>query len=90
MLPCIFEGPLSNLCSLPLGCAHKHPWHSKSKESHPICKESDNHPGARASLDHLVSTQPGLIPQISGRLTCMQVNGATFLWIITLIMFTFF
>ena len=28
-------------------------------------------------MDHLVSVQPGLIPQISGRLICMQVNGAT-------------
>jgi hypothetical protein len=30
----------------------------------------------RASMDHLISAQPGLIPQISGRLTCMQINGA--------------
>jgi hypothetical protein len=28
-------------------------------------------------LDHLVSAQPGLIPQISGKLTCLQINGAT-------------
>ncbi len=27
-------------------------------------------------MDHLVSAQPGLIPQISGKLTCMRVNGA--------------
>jgi hypothetical protein len=27
-------------------------------------------------MDHLISVQPGLIPQISGRLTCMQINGA--------------
>ncbi len=59
------------------GTAHKHPWRLKSKESHSIQKESDNHPGARASLDHLVSVQPGLIPQMSGQITCMQVNGAT-------------
>jgi hypothetical protein len=59
------------------GTAHKHHWRLKSKESHLVWKESGNHPGARASLDHLVSAQPGLIPQISGRLTCMQINGAT-------------
>ncbi len=53
------------------GTVHKRPWHSKSKESHPICKESDDHPCAKASLDHLVSAQSALIPQISGRLTCM-------------------
>jgi hypothetical protein len=28
-------------------------------------------------LDHLVSAQPGLIPQISGKLTGLRVNGAT-------------
>jgi hypothetical protein len=28
-------------------------------------------------LDHLVSAQPGLIPQISGKPTGLQVNGAT-------------
>jgi hypothetical protein len=33
-------------------------------------------PGARASTDQLVSAQPGLIPQISGRLTHQCVNGA--------------
>ena len=58
------------------GQAHKRPWQSKSKEIHPIRKKSDDHPGARASMDHLISAQPGLIPQISGRLTCMQINGA--------------
>ncbi len=39
--------------------------------------KSDNYLGARASLDHLVLAQPGLIPQISGKLAGMQVNGAT-------------
>jgi hypothetical protein len=53
------------------GTALKHPWHSQSKESHPIQKKSDNYPGAKASLDHLVLAQPGLIPQISGKLTGM-------------------
>ncbi len=52
-----------------LGKAHKRPLHSKSKELHPIQKSSDNHPGACASMDHLVSAQPGLIPQITGKLT---------------------
>jgi hypothetical protein len=64
-VPCLF------------GQAHKCPWQSKSKEIHPIWKKCDDHPGARASMDHLVSAQPGLIPQISGKLTCMQINGAT-------------
>jgi hypothetical protein len=34
-------------------------------------------PGARTSTDQLVSAQPGLIPQISGKLTHQRVNGST-------------
>jgi hypothetical protein len=64
-VPCLF------------GQAHTRSWQSKSKEGHPIWKKLDDHPNARASMDHLVSAQPGLIPQISGKLTCMRVNGAT-------------
>ncbi len=67
--------PICKACLF--GTAHKHPWCSKSKESHPIQKESDNNLGAKAPLDHLVLAQPGLIPQISGKLTCMQIDGAT-------------
>jgi hypothetical protein len=33
-------------------------------------------PGAQASTDQLVSAQPGLIRQISGRLTHQHVDGA--------------
>jgi hypothetical protein len=64
-LPCLF------------GMAHKRPWRSKSKQTHSIQKKSDNHPGARVSMDHLVSAQPGLIPQISGRFTSMRITGGT-------------
>jgi hypothetical protein len=28
-------------------------------------------------MDHLVYAQPGLIPQISGKLTSMHINGGT-------------
>ena len=34
-------------------------------------------PGARTSTDQLVSAQPGLILQISGKLTHQRVNGST-------------
>jgi hypothetical protein len=64
-IPCLFRK------------AHKRPWHSKSKESHSIQEKSDNYSGARASMVHLVSAQPGLIPQITGKLTSQQINGAT-------------
>jgi hypothetical protein len=33
------------------GTAHKRPWRTKSKDSHPNCKESDMSPGARALAD---------------------------------------
>jgi hypothetical protein len=38
-------------------------------------KKSNNYPGAGTSMDLLVSPQPGLIPQIMGRLTGQQING---------------
>ena len=58
------------------GTAHKRPWRTKSTDSHPIRKESDMSPEARTSIDQLVSAQPGLIPQISGKLTHQHVNGS--------------
>jgi hypothetical protein len=59
------------------GQAHKHPWHSKLKQKHPICKLTDNAPGKQASMDQMVSAQPGLITQMSGCLTNLRVMGAT-------------
>jgi hypothetical protein len=59
------------------GAAHKRPWRSKSKAKNHIRKQSDDHPGSKTSTDQLVSAQPGLIPQMSGRLTALRVNGAT-------------
>jgi hypothetical protein len=59
------------------GMAHKRPWRSKLKQTHNIWKKSNIYPGARASMDHLVSAQPGLIPQISGWLTSMRFTGQT-------------
>jgi hypothetical protein len=71
---------LRNRCPICMSClfvtAHKRPWQTKSKTSHPIQKESDMSPGAKALTDQLVSAQPGLIPQISGKLTHQHVNGA--------------
>jgi hypothetical protein len=72
---------LKGRCPLCVAClfgqAHKRPWRSKSKQKHPIRKPSDDAPGKRASMDQLVSAQPGLIPQMSGRLTNMRIMGAT-------------
>jgi len=59
------------------GQAHKRPWQTKSKQKHPICKPTDDAPGKKASLDQMVPAQPGLIPQMSGRLTNLRVMAAT-------------
>jgi hypothetical protein len=71
------QGHCSICVSCLFGTAHKRPCRTKSKDSHPICKESDMSPGARALVDQLVSAQPGLILQISGKLTHQRVNGST-------------
>jgi hypothetical protein len=42
-----------------------------------IRKESDDAPGKFVSMDTLVSAQPGLVPQMSGFLTNLQIWGAT-------------
>jgi hypothetical protein len=69
---------LKGCCPICVAClfgqAHKHPWQSKSKQKHPNCKPTDDAPGKKASLDQMVSAQPGLIPQMSGRLTNLR-NG---------------
>ena len=59
------------------GAAHKRPWRSKSKKQNPIRQKKDDAPGKRISTDQLVSAQPGLIPQMSGALTNLRINGAT-------------
>ncbi len=61
----------------PFGQAHKHPWQSKSEQKHPICKPIDDTPGKKTSLDQMLSAQPGLIPQMSGRLTNLCIMAAT-------------
>ena len=49
----------------------------KVKEIKYYLQPSINVPGKRTSVDHLVSAQPGLIPQMSGFLTNMRITGAT-------------
>ena len=52
------------------GKHHKRPWRTKGKSNvRRIRKESDDKPGANTSIDHMVSAQPGLIPQVTGTLT---------------------
>jgi hypothetical protein len=56
---------------------YKHPWHSKSKQKHSICKPTDNAPGKQASIDQMVFAQPDLLPQMRGHLTNLRIMGAT-------------
>jgi hypothetical protein len=83
VLPCAphwlapyLERLLPNLCSM-LGQAHKRLWQSKSKQKHPICKPTDDASGKKASLDQMVSAQPGLILQMSGCLTNLHIMALT-------------
>jgi hypothetical protein len=76
--------PICVLCLF--GTAHKSPWWTKSKTSHPIWKESNMSPGAKASTDQLVSVQSGLIPHISGKLLISMSMRLQYLLFISLIM----
>ncbi len=72
---------LKGCCPICVAClfgqAHKHPWQSKSKQKHPICKPTDDAPGKKTPLNLMVSAQPGLIPQMSGCLTNLCIMAAT-------------
>jgi hypothetical protein len=67
-------------CSIYVAClfgqAHKCTWQSKSKQKHPICKPTNDAPGKKASLNQMVSAQPGLILQMSGHLTNLHIMAA--------------
>ena len=54
----------------------RRPWRHKGKLSGTIRKSTDNAPGKGTSTDQLVSAHPGLIPQLSGRLTRHRIWGA--------------
>ena len=63
--------------SCTFGKAHRRQWRHKGPKSSHIRHSDDNIPGACVSSDQLVSAQPGLIPQISGRLTSSRIHCAT-------------
>ncbi len=72
---------LKGSCPICVAClfrqACKCPWQSKIKQKHPIPKLTDDAPGKKASLDQMVSAQPGLIPQMSRRLTNLCIMATT-------------
>ena len=63
-LGCEDKPPLCIACQF--GQAHRHPWHTKVKDSGSICRPTETEPDDGTSVDQIVSAQPGLIPQMSG------------------------
>ena len=59
------------------GAAKRRPWRYKGKAHGTIQKDSEEHPGDGVSVDQIVSAQPGLVPQMSGKLTRERIWGAT-------------
>ena len=59
------------------GQAHRRPWRKEGKKSGSIQRPEQTKLGDGVSVDHTVSAQPGLIPQMSGFLTNHRLWGAT-------------
>ena len=55
------------------GTSRKRQWRTKGKKSGSINKETDNNPGSRVSVDQLQSSNPGLVPQLSGKITSARI-----------------
>jgi hypothetical protein len=75
ILACKDNAPLCVACQF--GTAHRRPWRNKGKEHGSIRKKGEVEPGDGQSIDQIVSSQPGLIPQMSGFLTSERYFGAT-------------
>jgi hypothetical protein len=58
------------------GTAHHKPRHSKGAKGS-IQKEEDDASGKCVSIDHMISAQPGLIPQMAGFLTNLRIWAAS-------------
>ena len=67
--------PLCVACQF--GQAHCRPWRTKGKKSGSIRRPEQKKPGDGVSVEHTVSEQPGLIPQMSGFITNKRLWGAT-------------
>ena len=59
------------------GNARRRPWRHKGKSCGSIKKKNEVLPGDGVSADQVVSAQPGLVPQMSGKLTSERIWGAT-------------
>jgi hypothetical protein len=58
------------------GTAHCKPCHLRGAKGS-IQKEEDDSPGKCVSIDHMISAQPGLIPQMAGFLTNLRIWAAS-------------
>ena len=66
--------PLCAACAF--ATAHRRGWRTKSKSNRPIRKPNHDSPGKGTSCDHVVSHQPGLIPQSTGILSHTKFWGS--------------
>ena len=74
---CIQRVRLMPLCaSCAFATAHRKSWRHKNQDPSHIRKLSHKGPGDGTSCDHIISHQPGLIPQITGRLTHERYWGS--------------
>ena len=58
------------------GRAHRRNWRTRGPYN-TIRGQSSNLPGACTSIDQLISAQPGLVPQVCGKLTSFRITAAT-------------
>ena len=74
---CIQKVSIMPLCaSCAFATAHRKSWrHKGARDSH-ISKPNQVRPGDGTSCDHIISHQPGLIPQVSGKLTHERYWGS--------------
>eukprot|EP00957_Ditylum_brightwellii_P026543 2007679-Ditylum_brightwellii.AAC.1 len=72
----LFETGTVPICvSCMLGEAHRKPWRTKGSKGS-IREKDETEPSDRTSTNQIVCHQPGLVPQLSGKLTNQTITGA--------------
>jgi hypothetical protein len=61
--------------SCAFGKSKRKPWRTKGRRRGHIRSETDTVPGAKVSIDHVISAQPGLVPRLDGRHTRDRINS---------------
>ena len=75
LLECKDRLPLCVACQF--GCAHRRPWRHKGKKAGSIRTKDQTEPGDGTSIDQIISSQSGIILQMSGFLTNKRIWGCT-------------